>query len=264
MRIPPPRSLLASSLTLLVIATAATACGDDGDKDRDEDDGRSSESASPSEAEEGSEEPDADGGTLSDDQIELAAITLDNLGEGWAEEPAEDDEDDDDEAPGCLGDIDRLTESLDDAGEFDVTYGHGEQGLPQVDSGVTTFANEDALTALFDQFQAELSKCSAVSWDDDGTKYELTFAVAPDLSGIEVDDQSSFVASGQLTTDTGETSPLHLYGSFFRVGPNIATVSSTSLSEIPAEHEAWAIIGADRLSAVVAGEEPEETTAPTL
>lgn len=256
MRTRPVRSLLASSLTLLVIAASATACGDDGDEKSD-DDTRSSES--PSEvASPTTSEPVT--GALTAEQVEKAAITLENLGEGWKLEP--DDGKEDEDAPGCLGDIDRLTESLDKVEEFKADYGYGDEGLPQVSTGVKTYADEAALTTLFDQFQTELEKCTSVSWEDDGTTVELTLSITPDLQGVEVDDQTSFVATGQLKVPSGETSPISLYGSYARVGSTVTTTGTTSLSEIPSEHEAWAVIGMNRLSAVVAGEEPAETVAP--
>lgn len=267
MHIPPLRSLLASSLTVLVVAASATACGSDPDEGADGEP-TSSASATPTDSSSESGEPTetesaTTSGTLTAEQVEQALITEDNLGDGWLRDPEDDeDEEDEEDAPGCIGEIGRLTRSLDKVEEAEASFSFGAQGLPQVNSGVKTYADETALSDLFDQFQDEIAGCDSISFDNDGTSAELTLTPVSDLSGVAVDDQANLVAAGQLTTASGQTSPIYIYFSYVRVGSSIGVTGTTSLSEVTTAHESWAAIGANRLAAVAAGQEPEVTTAP--
>ncbi len=259
MRITPVRSRstrsaswrrLGALTSLAIVAALATGCSDGDDGDADD-----PETVTVTET--------ADGGTagaLSDEQLEQVVLTPENLGEGWTERST-DEEDDSDEGPGCLADIDEVTESVEEAGEVDKSFVYGDAGVPQVESGASTFDDEGAITNAFDEVQAALTNCTSATGTDDGTTYDLTLTT-DDTAAEGVDDQVNLVANGTISDASGNNIEISLHLTMARVGSTVVTIGTTDFSDISAAHETYAQIGIDRLIAVVAGEEPAATTAP--
>lgn len=225
--------------SLAVVSVLAVGCGDDSD-------------------DAGSGDPAA---VLSEDQVASAAIGLDNLGEGWTEEPA--DEEEDSPAPGCLGEIDQVTETDEPAAEVEKTYGHGEISLPRVQSGVATFDDEDSVASAFDDVQVALADCTTVEGtDEEGTEYNLTLTYDDSATGDAVDDQLNLVAAGTILTPGGQEVSLSLHMTMARIDNNVALIATSDFSDPATLHASVSQIGIDKLAAVVAGEEPPATTAP--
>jgi hypothetical protein len=239
------RSLGSTAATLAAVAALAGACGgDDGDDSDDTQDPTTTASS-----------------TLTEEQAEQAALTPDTLGTGWTEDPAEEGEDE--AGPGCLGEIDAITDSIEETVKVDRTFRY-EDGLPQVTSSVSSYPDEDALIDVFDRFETEIENCTTIEWEEEGFSYNLTITPDADIAGLVGDDQNGFTASGTLVTPAGDESPLHLHATFVRVGPNIASISTTGVEDASAANQAFASIAAERLAAVASGEEPPATTAPPL
>ena len=240
-------SALAVPALLLVIAAGATACGDDSSGD-DADDTRDRSSGDTS-------------GTLSADQVEQAVLSLDNLGEGWKEEDVDDDEDDDEDGPGCFGEISKVTEDLDPVEKAEKKYGYGDQGLPQVNTKVSTFDDADTVAGLFDEVEKTAEGCTDITYSEDGFDYDLDVRTLTDLDLDDIDDQFSLTASGTITSgdDSGK---MYLYYTMVRVGPTVASIATTGLQDVNTEQQQVVKVGAARLVAVAAGEEPEATTIP--
>lgn len=232
---------LGALAALALVSVLAAACGDDGD--------------------DGSDGGDSGATVLSDDQLQTASITLDNLGPGWAEEPVEDD--DDSPAPGCLGDAEAVTDGVDPDAEVKKSFAYGEQGLPGLETGVQTYGDEDEITDVFEEVQAVYAECtSVVGTDDEGNSFDLTLSTNEDPSSEGVDDQINVTATGTFTSPEGQTVEVSLHQTAVRIDNNIATIGTTAFTDATAAHATYAQIGIDRLVAVVAGEEPPATTAP--
>ena len=235
------RRRLGAVASLALVSVLAVGCGDDSDGDNGNDSG---ESAS----------------TLSQDQLNQAVIPVEVLGTEWTEEP-EDDEDDS-SALGCLSEIDQVTEDIEPESEIEKTYAEGEIGLPQVQSAVATFEDEQEFAEAFDAVQAAMTECTnAEGTDEEGTVYDL--AVTTDETAAEgVDDQLNLVASGSITAADGQELGLSVHMTMARVANHVTLVATTDLGDETELHGALTDIGIDRLIAVIAGEEPAETTAP--
>lgn len=235
---------LAPVAVAALVAVLAVGCSDDGDPDSDATD----------------DERKAPMGALTEAQIAEAVLQEENLGEGWTSEPSDDDEDD--QAPGCLGDIEGLTDGLPEKARGGTEFTYGEQERPLIESTISAYADQAAITALFDQVQVALTGCTTISdTDDDGVTWDLALTSDEEVS-LEVDDQSNVSATGTLTTEQGETVDIYIEWTNVRVGHNIGSITTFDVEPRTAEHDTWAQIAVDRLNAVIAGEEPETTTAP--
>lgn len=227
------RTLPVTAAALALLATLA-ACGEDtsGEPDRGA----------------GSEAPS--GSTfLTAGQAEAAVLSAPDLGAGWVEEPqAEDDE----PVPGCIGEIDALTEIGRRAAEVKRTYSF-ESGLPQVSSSVAVWTNEDDAVEVFDRIETAIDGCDTFEYTEDGTTFRITLEPETDLAVDGVDDQNSLTATGTITEADGEEYPVHLHLVRFRVGPNVAMVSTTSDEDESAIHGQYARVAAERLVTAVDG-----------
>jgi hypothetical protein len=229
---------------LALVAVLAAGCSDDSDGDDESED-----------------EPDAKITALTDEQIAEAVLQDDNLGEGWASEPATDD---DSVGPGCFGDIDTLTDGLEEKAKGGTEFAYGETELPYVESTITAYGDDNAITAVFDQVQTVLGGCSTVSdTDEDGGQWDLTLTYDESATYDDVDDQFHLTATGTFL-QSGATAPTSIIIDWttVRVGPNVGTVTTIDTQPRATEHAVWAEIAVERLTDVAEGEEPEATTAP--
>jgi hypothetical protein len=239
------RRSLATLAALAAVATLATACGEDDEAPR-ADDGPTSPAA-----------PVA----LTAEQVEEATLTLQNLGAGWEQQPA--DPDDEEDSPGCLADIDAVTADLEESAKHETQFVHGEAGLPNVQAGVAAYPEEDAIAEGFDGVESAIEACDSVAWTEDDFTYSITLEPDTDLPFEGIDDQNGFTATGTVVFPDGRQSPIHLHVTYLRLGPNVASVATTAAVDESAVHAEYAHIAARRLIAVAAGEVPEETVAST-
>jgi len=235
------RSLAPVAVLALVTAFAA-GCGDDGDADDNED----------------SAEDTVEVGPLTADQIAQAILQSDNLGAGWTSEPATED---DEEAPGCLADVDTLTEGLAEQDKGGTEFNYPE--ALTVESTVTAYAEEIGVSAVFDQVQTALSACSVIQGpDSNGSTWDVALTVSDEAVYDDVDDQYSLSGAGTLTTSDGSSFDIYIEQTAARIGPNVATVTTTDLQSRTTEHAVWTEIAVERLVDVAEGDEPDATTAP--
>ena len=236
-----PVRTLARVGVLALVAVLAVGCSDDGDSDGDEGD------------------DDAPVGALTADQIEQAVLQPDNMGDGWTSTPSADD---DSTAPGCLAGVEELTEQLERQDRGGTEFSYGEEALT-VESTVSAYADEPAITALFDQVQTVIAACTTVTGaDSDGNEWDLTLATTEEVVYDDVDDQYSVSGGGTITTPAGDDFEIYLEQTAVRVGPNVASISTFDVEPRSSEHAVWAEIAVERLVDVAEGEEPESTTAP--
>lgn len=242
------RSTLVASVTLLAVAAGASACGDDSSDD-DADDTRSESTSDTS-------------GTLSADQVDEAVISLDNLGDGWTEEDVDPDDEDED-GPGCFGEIGRITEDVDPEEKAERKYGYGDQGMPQLNTKISSFDDPDLVADLFDQVEKAAEACTSIDYTEGEWTYDLDMRTLTDLplDDIDIDDQFSFVASGTLTSGS-QTADMYLYYTMVRVGPTVASIATTGLEDVASEQQELVKVGAARLAAVAGGKTPESTVIP--
>lgn len=244
---------LAPIAVLAVVALTAVGCSDD-----------SSDSASDEETVVVDQNGQTIGGDpstvppLSADQISQAVLQDDNLGDGWTSEPSTED---DTAAPGCLADVDTLTEGLEEQAKGGTEFTYGD--ILTVESTVSAYPDATALAAVFDQVQTAVAACTSVTGPDgDGNTWDITLSSTDDAGFDDVDDQYSISGSGGFTTADGTNVDIYIEQTAVRIGPNVATVSTFDLNPRKTEHDVWAQIAVDRFVAVTEGEEPAATTAP--
>jgi hypothetical protein len=238
---------------LALVAVTTAGCNDDGNKEADaqetivvDQDGQTIGG-----------DPDALP-AMTPDQISQAVLQDDNMGDGWTSTPSTDDET---AAPGCLADVETLTEGLQKKDKGGTEFSYGD--TLSVESTVSAYADATALAAVFDQVQVAVAACTKVTGPDgDGNDWDLTLTSTDDAGYEGVDDQYRVSGTGTLTGSNGTSIDIHLEQTAVRIGANVASVSTFDLSSRTAEHEAWAQIAVDRFVAVANGDEPAATTAP--
>lgn len=247
------RSLAPVAALALVALTVAGCGGDDGDGDA----GAEETVVVDQNGETVGGDPDALG-PLSADQVSQAVLQADNMGDGWTAAPSTED---DGTAPGCLADVDTLTEGLTEKEKAGTEFSYGE--ILSVESTVSAYDDANALAAVFDQVQVAVAACTDVSGpDDEGNEWDLTLTATDDAGYDGVDDQYSVSGSGSLTTPDGTKVDIYVEQSAVRIGANVASISTFDLQPRSTEHDVWAQIAVDRFVAVAGGEEPAATTAP--
>lgn len=240
-----PARALAPLAVLALVSALAAGCG--GDEDSEGDDDADTEQDTPVVA-------------LTEDEIAVALLQDDNLGEGWTSEPSGED---DTAGPGCFGDIDALTDGLAEKAKAGTEFAYGDAELPFVESTVTAYDDELAITGVFDQVQTVLAACSTISdTDDEGVTWDLAMTFDDAETYDDVDDQFQLSASGSFTQPGRDAVDIYIEWTTVRLGPNVATVSTIDTQERADEHATWTEIAVERLEAVAEGEEPEATTAP--
>lgn len=240
-----PARALAPVAVLALVSALAAGCGGDADSDADDD------------APEDKDQPVV---ALTEEQIAEALLQETNLGEGWTAEPLGDEEND---PPGCLADVDTLTEGLTKTARAGTEFTYGESGVPDVESTVTAYDDEVGVSAVFDQVKDVLSACTTIDdTDSRGTAWNLTLATSTDTAYDDVDAQFDLSATGTFTEAGGEPVEIYIEWTSVRVGPNVGAITTIDLEPRSAEHDVWAEIAVERLVDVAEGDEPEATTAP--
>lgn len=243
MRTQSPVQRLAAVAVLALVATSAAACGDD-DKSDGSDSGGTTSSV----------------GALSEDQLGQAVLQPDNLGDGWTQEPSEED---DSTSPGCLAEVQAITDAVDEAAKVAFDYTYGDAGVPLVTSSASAFDDEEVLTSAFEDAKDALSACDTVTGtDSDGTVYNLTLSY-DDTVAEGVDDQVNLTLDGSITVN-GEDATIAERITMVRLGPNVATTAMVDFgdSSAVAAFDDYRQIAIDRFVAVANGEEPAATTGP--
>ncbi|KAA1419590.1 hypothetical protein F0U44_14310 [Nocardioides humilatus] len=248
---------LAPLAVLALVAFAATGCNDDGGSSSKDTDAQETVVVDENGQTIGGD-PDAVG-PLSADQAAQAVLQSDNMGEGWSATPSTED---DTEAPGCLADIDTLTEGLTKTTKAGTEFAYGDAELPFVESTVSAYEDPTAIAAVFDQVQTALGACTTIDAPDgDGNQWQLTLNY-DEAATYDVDDQLHIAASGTITSGGGDPTQIYIEWSNFRVGANVGGVTTIDTEPRSDESAAWTAIAVDRLLKVAAGEEPAATTAP--
>jgi hypothetical protein len=238
------RRALAPVVVLALVSALAAGCSDDGDSGSDDE----------------NDAKDTPVVALTSDQIAQAVLQPDNMGEGWTSEPSTDD---DTTAPGCLADVQILTDQLERQDRGGTEFGFGDNELPSVESTVSTYADVNAISAVFDQVQTVVAACTTVTGPDgDGNEWNVTLTTTEEQVYDDVDDQYSVSGSGTFTTPDGTTVDIYLEQTSVRVGPNVASIATSDTQSRTTEHAAWVEIAVERLLDVAEGDEPEATTAP--
>lgn len=244
------RSPLAGIAGLAVVALMVAGCGDDS----------------------GSGGGGDDVETLSQEQVEQALLTTDNLGTGFVvAEEDEDDEEDDDSGLGCLfadveeSPLDKLTEDDNVEAEVEFEYDaeipspgvqHSVSSSPKVDPD-----DEDVLKPIVDAIDG----CTEVNeTDDEGNVLDLTVSYDTEASDDRVDEQVNLFAEGTTTTPDGIEVPISFRFAFTRLDNNLSMLGVFTVFDDNGGplFDAYQQIAVDKLSAVIEGEEPPATTAP--
>jgi hypothetical protein len=210
--------------------------------------------------------------TLSQEQVEQALLTIDNLGPGFVvAEEDDDEEDEDDSGLGCLfsdieeSPLDKLAE--DDNVEAEVEYEfqaeipspgvqHSISSSPEVDPD-----DEDVLQPIVDAIDG----CTEVDeTDDEGNVLDLAVSYDTEISDEKADEQVNLFAEGTMTTPDGVEVPISFRFAFTRLDNNLSMLGVFTVFDDNGGplFDAYQQIAVDRLAAVIDGEEPEATTAP--
>lgn len=244
---------LAPVAVLAVVAFSATACNGDSDKDAD-----APETVIVNQDGETIGGDPSTVAPLTADQISQAVLQDANMGQGWTSAPSTED---DTTAPGCLADVETLTDGLEESDKAGTEFSYGD--ILTVESTVSAYPDATALGAVFDQVQTAVAACTSVTGPDgSGNDWNLTLTSTDDAGYEGVDDQYSTSGSGTLTTSDGTEVDIYLEQTAVRIGPNVASISTFDIKPRTTEHDVWAQIGVDRFVAVANGEEPAATTAP--
>ncbi len=233
---------LARLALLALISALAAGCSDDDSGSDDKDDDK-----------------DAPVVALTADQISQAVLQPDNMGEGWTATPSTEDEGG---APGCLADVESITEGLEEKDKGGTQYDYGDSDL-RVESTVSAYPDETAIGGAFDLVASTIATCTTVTGPDgDGNMWDLTLTTSDEATYDDVDAQYTTSGSGTITAPNGESIEVHLEQTAVRVGPNVGSISTIDTQSRTSEHAVWAEIAVERLVDVAGGEEPEATTAP--
>lgn len=211
----------------------------------------------------GTDAVDDSGPALTQEQLEVVVLTPENVGDGWTGGPVE--SDDDGAAPGCFGEISVISDSLDplEVAEQDVAYEFGDSGVPEINSGASSYQDGNAVAGAFDELSTVLGVCSSVTGTDaDGNNWDLSLTTDETLATDTIDDQINVTASGTLTDTAGTEYELTLHQTFVRIGKNVITIGVTDLGDQSELQAGYTEIAIDRLVSVIIDSDPSETTGP--
>ncbi len=259
------RRLVTTAGSLAVLSLLVVGCGDDGGDAAAQEtetvvvdpDGNVVTDQSDSDV------ADDSGPALTQEQVEVVVLTPENVGDGWTGGEVESDEDTD--APGCFGEIETISDSLDpiEVAERDVEYTYGDSGLPSIRSGASSYEDGNAVAQAFLDLGTVLSGCTSVTGTDgDGTTWDLTVSYDDTVVSDATDDQINVTASGTLTDSSGTDYELTLHQTYVRIGKNVLTIGVTDLSDQSALQTGYTQIAIDRLVDVIIDSEPDQTTGP--
>ncbi len=237
------RRALAAAGSILLL-TLVAACGADDTSSGDSGDGGDTASVE----------------VLSEEDATTALLSETNLGELYAVVEQEDDEDDE-SSFGCLDALDDMEETgapteVDRTFEFE-----GDLGLPSIGSEVSSYESVDDATAAFETFRSALEGCESVDeTDPEGTRTQLTVTLDDEISISDAEEQANLVATGTISGGGGEY-PFGIFFTAARVGNHVTTVGIVELGdEVGGSIDEYTQVAVDRLTAVIAGEEPEDVT----
>lgn len=236
------RSRIAAIGALALTAALVTGCGDSDDSDKDSagDDGSTGE-------------------VLTEEQLAAAALSIDNLPEGWEE--TEPDDDDDEPTGTCFDDME-MDEGAEPDAELERSFEYGGN-VPQIDSGVASFADEDVLVEQFQRVRDVAADCTQASYTDaDGVAFDLTLSVTDGIAPEGADEQLDLRITGSFSTPEGQSADFVVWGALIRIGNAAVNFGYTDLSDSSALSSTYLPIVVGKLQAVLAGETPAETVAP--
>lgn len=260
-----PRRFLATAGSLALISLLAVGCGDDdgGEAEAQETETVFVDADGNVIDDQSDDVTDDSGPALTQEQLEAVVLTPENVGDGWTGGPVESDEDSD--APGCFGEIEAISDSLDplEVAEHDVEYTFGDSGVPAISSGASSYDDGNAVDQAFTDLSAVLSACTSVSGTDgDGYAWDMTVTYDDTLVSDATDDQINVTASGTVTDASGTEYDLTIHQSYVRIGRNVITIGVTDVSDQSALQAGYTQIAIDRLIDVIIDSEPAETTGP--
>lgn len=209
---------------------------------------------------------DGEGGSsvvvLTNDQIEKALLTLDNMPDGWT--TSSEDHDDDEDAPGCLANLDDVDSAADSEADAEAEFEVDDDfGLPALANSVASFKTDREVSDAMDAMRDAFSDCNHLEYTDpdDGTEIVLDFSTDDEKSTSDVDDQFNLEATGSISA--GLEFPFGLWLSVVRVDNHTTLVMISDLSDEGGSLlDPYVQIAVDRLVAVIDGEEPVATQGP--
>jgi hypothetical protein len=267
----PARRSLATAGTLALVSLFAVGCGDDsGDAEATETetvvvdaDGNVIDGPTDGQDEQGDTPVDDSGPALTQEQLESAVLAPENVGENWTGGQVESDVESG--SPGCFGDIEVISDSLDpiEVAEHDVEYNY-TGGDPSIASGASSYEDGTAVAEAFDGLHEVLGSCTeVVGTDSEGFEWDLDVTYDGTLATDTIDDQVNVTASGTVVDPDGSEFDITLRQSYIRVGKNVLTVGVNSLggdySELQTGYTEIAIY---RFTSVIIDSEPTTQLGP--
>jgi hypothetical protein len=230
--------VVAASATAVLLGAFLAGCGSSS-KDKDSSGDKKSDTPSVK--------------VLSVPEATTALLTQTNLGAGVKLDPTADHSS---AAPGCLTPVDEITDKTDAPTHAVVDFvADNETQFPSVTSQVNSYASvADAKKAMTD-LRETLKSCTSV--EEEGFKADIQSA--DDKSADTIDDQYNLAALGTIENG-GQTSPIGLFLAVARVDNNISLITVGALATTPpGDIPTLVKIVNDRLAAVVAGKQPDDT-----
>jgi hypothetical protein len=201
------------SAAALVLALALAACG--GDDDSGDSGGKA----------------DSGPAVLTQEEADGAALTAEDVGEGFTAEKDDDADDDADADLGCLtgitklGDVKAATET-----EFNIDA-ESETAARSVLSVVNSYEDTATIEDAFADFREVIEGCDSIDvTDEEGVTIVLDVTLVDGEPIGEVDDQLSFTSTGSITN--GEQSfPYELAFTASRIENNLSVVGVMDVGE---------------------------------
>ena len=197
---------------------------------------------------------------LTEEQLEEALLTLDNVGDDFREVPPQDPNN----SPplGCLGSLDRLDSAWDEAKQAEQAY-EAEDGIRfrTVSSLATSFTSVRAASDVIEDYGDDLAGCTDIELtNDEGVEFDLTVAMDSEKTTSESDQQLNLDILGSVSSGGLEV-PVNDSTSFVRVDNHLVIVATgDSEAEGVGLVDPLTEIAVSRLMSVLAGEEPTDET----
>jgi hypothetical protein len=201
---------------------------------------------------------------LTEQNLDEALLTTDNLGAGWVERTGEGAEESSAAEPftkgtECLSGAEDIT-GLEAAERASATFGY-VQGYLTVSNGVGSYDDEDALDEEFTASYDVLKDCTSDSRKTGSGSYEAAISTDRATSTDAVDDQINVKVDITYSVDDTEGELFAVF-TLARVGPNLTAVRTFDAVDVTDAHASYVEIAVDRLVAVSNGDQPAEAVAP--